>query len=345
MQTTTVSVGPLQGVLHVPLGTPRGWVLLAHCFDCGDDLPVAQRIAEALTARGFGVLRTLAVARDHESAVAELLVAARWLAEVHEAPDLLVGHSVGGAAALVAAQQLEHVRGVVTLGAPSEPRPALEEAVPALRRALLVLHSPQDNTVGIRHARWIYEAARHPKSFISLDGADHAIGDAADAAYVAEVVSSWASRYLPAQERPEAEPHVVHVRGGRQGYATDIVASGHSLRADEPVALGGTDTGPNPYDLLLASVGACTCITLRMYADRKGWPLHGVHVALRHHKQHVDACADCETEKGKVDIIEKVLTLEGPLSEAQRTRLKDISTRCPVHRSLLSEVKVRTSLS
>ena len=209
-------------------------------------------------------------------------------------------------------------------------------------------HSPQDAIVGVENARRIFEAARHPKSFVSLDGADHLLTDPEDARYVGSVLAAWAHRYLePAVEAKDADVEkggAVVVEGGPQGYAQRVIAGPHVVPADEPESLGGTDTGPTPYDYLLAALGACTNITVRMYADRKKWPLEGVSTTLRHTRIHARDCEDCETTTGLVDDVEKRLVLKGPLEAAQRERLVEISKKCPVHKTMLGETRIRTVL-
>lgn len=386
----------LAGRIDHPRGAPRGWALFAHCFTCGKDLAAARRIAEALAQRGFGVLRfdfTGLGQSEGEFAdttfssnVADLVAAADFLRREHAAPTVLIGHSLGGAAVIAAAQAIEEVRAVATLGAPYRPAhvkhliegqaPDLREGgearvkigprsftlragfladleeqnqperIAELRRALLILHAPGDAIVPVDEARKIYEAARHPKSFVSLDDADHLLSRPADAEYAAEVIAAWSARYLPEPEGPAPEEQgVVRVEGGAVGFATTVVAGEHRLRADEPRSVGGTDTGPAPYDFLLAGLGACTSMTLRMYADRKGWPLEGVSVRLRHEKIHAKDCEECETKEGRVDRIERELVLRGPLDAEQRARLLEIADRCPVHRTLEGEIRVETRLS
>jgi len=319
--------------------------------------------------------------------VDDIVAAAEALRERHRAPALLVGHSLGGSAVLAAASRIEEVVGVATIGAPVEPdhvaklfdasideirsrgeatvdlggRPFTigkaflediekqcnRESIAALGRALVIFHSPQDQIVDIDNARMIYEAARHPKSFVSLDGADHLLLRRADSRYVATVLWAWATRYLPDEivEVPEDEPEgQVVVEGKAGGYLQQVRARGHVFSADEPLSVGGSDQGPTPYELLLASLGACTTITLQMYAGRKEWPLEGVRVALDHHRRHVKDVEDAEKSSGKVDVIEKRLELRGDLSKDQRTRLFEISARCPVHRTLLNEIKIRSEL-
>ncbi len=226
----------------------------------------------------------------------------------------------------------------------------LSEALGKLKKALLVFHAPRDQTVGIETAGEIFAAAKHPKSFISLDDADHLLSRKSDAVYVAEVLSAWVGRYLDgaaeAAPAPEAaEGAVVVTETGEGPFAQRITAGRHVLRADEPPAVGGKNSGPTPYDLLLAGLGACTSMTLRMYAGRKKWPLEKVSVALRHEKIHAQDCADCETTEGRVDRIEREITLTGPLDAEQRQRLLEIADKCPVHRTLESEVKVVTALA
>jgi len=329
------------------------------------------------------------------SNIADLVNAADYLRNNHTAPRILIGHSLGGAAVLAVAEHIPEARAVATIGAPAgtehlrhlldESRQEIEETgeaeiclaarpfrirkqfledisnqpqVDRIRRlgaALLVMHSPSDETVGIDNARIIFDAARHPKSFVSLDGADHLLTRAADARFAASMLASWANRYLDegipptseatAPSAEEAEQGVVVVsENGRGPYGQRITAGRHQLNADEPTPVG-LDTGPTPYDLLLAGLGACTSMTLRMYASRKKWPLTGVTVTLRHSRIHAKDCEDCETDSGQLDRIDRVIQLSGALDAEQRRRLIEIADRCPVHRTLHSEVNVRTTLA
>lgn len=227
------------------------------------------------------------------------------------------------------------------------------QRIRGLRRPLLILHAPQDDVVDVDNARRIYEQALHPKSFIALDGADHLLTQAADARYAAGLIAAWAARYLPATEaagRPDtaelATPDgTVHVsERGTGRFAVSVQAGRHALVADEPLTVGGDDLGPSPYDLLLGALGACTAMTLRMYARQKQWPLDHAHVRLSHRKIHASDCADCETTTGKVDQIDREIELGGALDADQRARLLEIADKCPVHRTLHAEIKVTTRL-
>jgi putative redox protein len=311
------------------------------------------------------------------------------LAKHHAAPRLLVGHSLGGAAVLHVADRLSEVKAVATIGAPFDPahvrslfsnketdimkegiatvsiggRPFsirksfledLEARDPAsvvgnLDRALLIMHAPTDQVVGIENAADIYRAARHPKSFVSLDTADHLLSTEADAVYAGHVLSAWSARYVdPEPPRADNGKHAHHITASldRSHYRTEIVASGHVLVADEPESLGGTNEGPSPYDLVSAGLAACTAITLRMYADRKEWPLDHIQVDVVHEKMHAEDC-DCgrDASMGRIDVLDRTVRLQGDLSDVQRQRLLEIANRCPVHRSLdEGKVAVRTKL-
>ena len=387
----------LAALLHRPAGEPAAFALFAHCFTCGKDNLAAKRIAEALAERGIAVLRFdftgLGASEgefantDFSSNVADLVAAADHLRRTAHAPTLLVGHSLGGAAALAAAGQIPEARAVATIAAPSDPahvtglfrdqvadiraegerevvlagRPfrvrreflddvaeqMLLDRVKDLRKALLVLHAPTDDTVGIDNATRIFLAARHPKSFVSLVDADHLLTRRRDALYAAHVIAAWAERYAdaaPAAAGDAARGVVVTETG--EGKLQQIVEIGpHHFLADEPIAAGGLDTGPSPYDLLAAALGTCTAMTLRLYAEQKGLPLTGVTVRLTHAKIHAADCATCETKEGKIDRIERTIALEGALDDAQRARLLEIADKCPVHRTLTSEVEIRTVLA
>ena len=332
------------------------------------------------------------------SNVDDLVAAADWLREHHGAPALLIGHSLGGAAVLAAAGRIADNKAVATIGAPFDPAHVVKqlgqgvaqiqaegsatvqlagrpftvrqafiddltsqrqgERIRRLRRPLMVLHAPRDETVGIDNAGQIFQAAMHPKSFVALDGADHLLSRPDDAQFAADVIAAWAGRYLvagpPAAEPPAAVPGpdqveaalpdgaVQVVERGTGAFAVDVRAGRHRWVSDEPASVGGDDLGPGPYDLLTAALGACTAMTLRMYARHKQWPLDKVTVELTHGKVHAKDCAECETREGKVDRIERVITITGDLDAEQRERLLAIADKCPVHRTLHSEVLVVT---
>lgn len=323
------------------------------------------------------------------SNVADLVRAADHLRETRKGPAILIGHSLGGAAVLAAAGQIPDTKAVVTIAAPSDPahvtglfRDRIEDIrkhgkvevqlagrpfhisseflddiaehnlmaqVAKLHKALLIMHSPTDDTVSIDNATHIFVAAKHPKSFVSLAGADHLLSGKRDAAYVADVIAAWAERYIdPVAAEPVADlgdaPRRVVVRETRASKFQQTVSIGpHQMLADEPVAAGGEDTGPGPYDFVLAGLGACTSMTMRLYADRKSLPLQRVTVTLKHSKIHAEDCAECETEAGMLDQIERLIAMEGALDAEQRRKLMEIADKCPVHRTLTSEIHIVTS--
>jgi uncharacterized OsmC-like protein/alpha-beta hydrolase superfamily lysophospholipase len=321
------------------------------------------------------------------SNVDDLVAAADHLRQTLAAPAILIGHSLGGAAVLAAAHRIPEARAVVTIAAPFDPahvaglfggklpgddpnsevevelagRPFrirrsllddiaqqnLVERIADLHKALLIFHSPTDDIVGIENASRIFLAAKHPKSFISLAGADHLLSRRSDDAYVANVVSAWAERYLdmaaddePVEDTPAGTVIVRETHNGK--FQQEILSGKHRFIADEPVKVGGDDSGPGPYDLLLAALGACTSMTLRMYADQKKLPLTGVEVRLHHDRIHAEDCADCETKEGLIDHIDRSIRLEGDLDAKQRAKLLEIADKCPVHKTLTHEVRINT---
>jgi len=326
---------------------------------------------------------------NFSSNVQDLVAAARYMEETMAPPAILIGHSLGGAAVLQAARQISSARAVATIAAPSEPthvaellddkrdeleahgearvtlagRPfrirkqflddleaqSMREVIRGLRRPLAIFHSPLDRTVGIDNAAAIFEAARHPKRFVSLDQADHLLSREADAQYVGTVIAAWAEKYLETPEREQREQSsddgAVTASTERGGLRTELQAAGHGLIADEPASAGGTGAGPSPYDYLAAALGACTTMTLRMYADQKGWPLEAATARVRHAKIHARDCESCETQQGRVDRLDREIELEGELTAEQRERLLEIADKCPVHRTLHSEIVVETHLS
>ncbi|MFQ5568519.1 MAG: alpha/beta fold hydrolase [Rhodothermales bacterium] len=385
--------------LDLPVdGEPIAYALFAHCFTCSKNLKAVANISRAMNRQGLAVLRFDFTGlgesegdfadTNFSSNIDDLIAAAVFLEEEYEAPSILVGHSLGGAAVLQAAVQLDSVRAVATIGAPYDPhhvehlfegslqeiehrgearvsiggRPftvkkqflddlkdqRVKENLSRLHRPLLIFHSPVDNTVGIENAALIFKAARHPKSFVSLDHADHLLTDAADSEYVGTVLAAWARKYIGARQedrkQTDLDDNQVVARLEGAGYRTEMLANGFPLIADEPVEVGGTNTGPTPYDYLVAALGACTAMTLRMYADHKGWPLETIEVRLNHDKIHAKDCEDCEEKEGMVDRVQRELVFTGPLDEAQRRRLVEISNRCPVHRTLERRIHIVTAL-
>ena len=395
--------------LELPAGEPAAYALFAHCFTCSKDVAAASRISRGLRDRGFAVLRFDFTGlgnsegdfanTNFSSNVADLVAAADHLRSEFRAPELLIGHSLGGAAVLAAKQQIAEVRAIATIGAPSVPQHVehlfadqvdeiegqgfaevslagrkfriekqfiddlgehdLKARLGGLGAALMIFHSPIDETVSIDHARDLYIAAKHPKSFVSLDRADHLLTRPADSAYVADVLSAWAARYVsgdPAKieqsgsgqksassgSAPPAGVVVVSPTTGKFGH--EVRAGKHRFLADEPLSVGGDDRGPTPYDFLLAALGTCTAMTLKMYAERKKWPLEGATVELEHDKIHAADCEECTTREGKVDRIVRRIALHGELDETQRARLFQIADMCPVHRTLEGEITMPTEV-
>jgi uncharacterized OsmC-like protein/fermentation-respiration switch protein FrsA (DUF1100 family) len=321
------------------------------------------------------------------SNVADLVAAADELRRRRRAPAILIGHSLGGTAVLAAASQVAEARAVVTIAAPCDPTHVtglfkehldeistkgevkvalggrqfrikrsfvddlaehmLLEHIGSLRKALLVFHAPTDEIVGIDNASRIFTAAKHPKSFVSLAGADHLLSARSDASYVANVIHAWAERYLEmpadAPSLPDDANTVVVRETGRGRFQQEVAVGRHRFLADEPVGVGGLDSGPGPYDLVLAGLGACTAMTLRLYAERKALPLERTVVRLSHSKIHAADCENCETKEGMIDRIERIITLNGNLDADQRGRLMEIADKCPVHRTLTSEIDIRTA--
>ena len=387
----------LSARLDMPEGPHLATALFAHCFTCGKDISAARRIAGRLAAMGIAVLRFDFTGLGHSkgefgnttftSNVGDLVRAAEELAERGMPPSLLIGHSLGGAAVLKAAGQIDSVKAVATIGAPFDPghvthnfgdaldaitadgkaqvdlagRPftigrdfvedvAATELAPVigkLGRALLVLHAPLDATVGVENATQIFMAAKHPKSFVTLDDADHLVSRPEDAEYAAEVISAWAGRYLdlkPPAPPPGAPEGIVRVsEADAAGFLQDVNSGPeHHTLADEPLAYGGTNKGMTPYGFLSAGLGACTSMTIRMYARRKKWPLDHVSVDVSHDKVHAQ---DADNGEGfRIDTFRREIRLEGDLDDAQRARLLEIADRCPVHRTLEHGAQVETVL-
>jgi len=389
----------LSGVLEHGAGPVLAWAIFAHCFTCSKKSLAASRISRALAAKGIGTLRfdfTGLGESDGDfsgtgfsSNVADLKSAINWMATHDHQVTLLIGHSLGGAAVIVAGSQLPGIKAVATLGAPSDAGHVIEQfktAIPEieargeasvdlagrpfvlrksfledvsganvrqaaaqLKKPLLILHSPIDDVVGIENATGLFLAAKHPKSFISLDHANHLLTSQQDAQHASDIITAWALRYLDPidlseQSLPQTHEVVVRETGVESPYQNEISIGGRRFLADEPESVGGADTGPDPYAWVTGGLGACTAMTLRMYADRKKWPLERVTVSLDHDKQHPADCVDCGP-KDKIDVFSRLIVLEGDLDEEQRNRLLEIADRCPVHRTLESPVKVETVLA
>lgn len=384
--------------LDRPDRRPRAYALFAHCFTCTKDVFAAQRIAASLAEEGVAVLRFDFTGLGHSdgefantdftSNVGDLVAAAEFLARDHAAPQLLIGHSLGGAAVIAAAGRIPSAHAVATIGAPADPEHVrhlfahkrdeiaergsaevelagrrftisqeflddiagrtLRDDLAHLKKALLVFHAPRDEVVGIDNASAIFTAAKHPKSFVSLDDADHLLSRRADAVYVARTLAAWAERYLEApaeaggEEPAPTEGEVIVQETGAGNYQNAVRAGRHRLLADEPRSVGGLDSGPSPYDFLLSALGACTSMTVRMYADLKQLPLARVSVRLTHEKVHAQ---DSTAASGKADLLTRKIHLEGDLSEAQRQRLLEIANKCPVHRTLEGDIRVRSELA
>jgi uncharacterized OsmC-like protein/alpha-beta hydrolase superfamily lysophospholipase len=386
--------------LDLPPGQVRGIALFAHCFTCTKDVLAARRIAGELAATGVGVMRFdftgLGSSQgdfantDFSSNVEDLVRAADYLRETLEAPTILIGHSLGGAAVLAAADRIAEAKAVVTIGAPADVahvlrqlggsletiratgeaevklagRPfrirrsfvedaeahRLEDKIRTLGKALLVMHSPRDTVVGIDNATRIFAAARHPKSFVSLDDADHLVSRPEDASYAAGVIAAWAAHYLrtPASET-DGPAHVVVRETGLGRLQNFVVAGRHRLLADEPVSAGGLDSGPDPYSYLALALGACTSMTLRIYAEYKKLALGRITVEVRHGKVLAEHCVDCgaaaEGRTGRIDRIERTIAIEGGVDDATAAKLVEIAGRCPVHQTLEAGAAVVTKVA
>ncbi|UTW04211.1 OsmC family protein [Amphritea atlantica] len=385
--------------LDLPVGKPAAYALFAHCFTCSKDFQASRRISQRLASLGIAVLRFDFTGLGHSqgefantgfsSNMQDLLQATRFMRENYSAPQLLIGHSLGGAAILAIAREVPEAKAVVTIGAPADPGHvlqnfgdqlgeictegeasvklggreftikrefvedisaiSLERAVSGLRKALLVMHAPLDETVDIVNAARLFQMAKHPKSFVTLDSADHLLSRQEDADYAAEMISAWAQRYIDVQILPKylnAPEGITRVcEADPDSFTQDISAAGHHLIADEPISYGGNYLGPTPYQLVAAGLGACTSMTLRMYARQKKIPLEHVQVDVSHAKIHAQDCLSCDKNGGKIDQFERQITLTGDLTGEQRKRLLEIADRCPVHKTLEGDISIVTRLT
>lgn len=389
----------LSAKLNFPVDKkPLAFAIFAHCFTCNKNFHAVKNISKGLTSNGIAVLlfdfTGLGQSEgEFESTtfttnIQDLFAASDFLSENYEAPKIIIGHSLGGAAALFAAQQLENIKAAVCIAAPFNPyhvthliaddlekikkegkakvniggRPFTisqsfiddlddhkpEEAAKDLRKALLIMHSPQDNVVSIENAAKIYQAAMHPKSFISLDGADHLMQDESDSIYAGSMIAHWVRKYLVSEiaedeDRLESDFKVA-VQTSNESLSTEIKAGRHHLVADEPKDVGGDDSGPTPYDLLSAALGACTSMTVQMYAKRKKWELNEVTVHIDHQKKHEQDALKEGKKSAKLDHFTRKIELQGNLDQEQRERLLEIANRCPVKRTLTSDIQIHSEL-
>lgn len=331
---------------------------------------------------------------NFSSNVQDLISAADYLEANYKAPSLLIGHSLGGAAVLSAAASIPSTKAIATIAAPAtadhvrhlfsntvdtllkegeaQVRLGLKEFtirkqllddldqnttiahIAKLKAALLVFHAPLDELVSIDEAAKIYQAAKHPKSFISLDGADHLLSKKQDSEYVALTLSAWASRYLDLPIEPKGKtvpketpssPGEVLVTELDKTFLRGLYSDSHQLISDEPEKYGGSNKGPTPYDLLLMALGSCTSMTLRMYANQKNLALTNIRVQLKHERIHANDCTNCGDRVGQLDRIVRYIKLEGDLTEKERARLLEIADRCPVHRTLENQPIISTEES
>ncbi|MGB1313069.1 MAG: alpha/beta fold hydrolase [Bizionia paragorgiae] len=387
----------LKGRLELPTHQkPHNFVLFAHCFTCNKNLSAVRNISRALTAKGFGVLRFDFTGLGESSGdfentnfsgnILDLIEASKYLEENYAAPTLLIGHSLGGAAAIFAADAIDSIKAVATIAAPSNPdhvqhllksnleeinttgkavvnlggrdftikkqflddikSKSLPEIAKNLNKALLILHSPQDRIVGIKNAEDLYIAAKHPKSFVSLDGSDHLLMQKEDSIYVGELIASWAKRYIPIPENDilKTTHDVVASLAKEEGFTTQLRSGNHNLIADEPLSFGGNDFGPSPYDYVSAGLSACTAMTVQMYAKRKQWDLDNIEVHTSYSKTHAEDCANCEENSAKIDTFKRTIKLTGQLDDKQIKRLLQIADKCPVHKTLHSVAQIITTL-
>ncbi len=385
----------ISAILDLPLDErPEAYALFAHCFTCSKNLLTVKRISRSLTNEGIAVFRFDFTGlgqsegefseTNFSSNLADLQLAADYLKEHYESPQLLIGHSLGGTAALHSATNIKSVKAVATIGSPFEAahvkhmfqskldeleqkgeaevdiggrsfrfkasflddisKQSTSEILPELQRALLVFHSPQDRIVNIDEAASIYNAAKHPKSFVSLDGADHLVRNESDATYVGDVIASWARRYIPKQPKNELSlQQQVAVRSTENRFTTELRAGKHHFLADEPESVGGLNAGPAPYDLLLSALGACTSMTIKMYADHKGIDIGELETHLSHERQHKKDASNCDKKGAYLSTLKREIRFDDKLDNDIRKKLIEIANKCPVHRTLEGPIEISTS--
>ncbi len=394
---TNISGQTLSGRLELPADQhPHNFALFAHCFTCNKNLSAVRNISRALTSQGYGVLRFDFTGLGESEGdfsdtnfsgnVEDLIAASDFLSNTYKSPSLLIGHSLGGAAAIFAAEKIDSIKAVATIGAPSNPihvqhllksglkeiqangiatinlsgrdftikkqflddleTKSLPEIAKKLNKALLVMHSPQDTTVGIKNAEEIYLAAKHPKSFVTLDNADHLLMRKEDSIYAGNVIAGWSTRYVEIPLKPllKSGHHVIASLGNAEGFTTQMKVGNHYLTADEPENVGGNDFGPSPYEYVSAGLSACTAMTIKMYVARKGWDLENIEVHTSYSKSYNIDCINCEDPSAKIDTFKREIKLEGNLNKKQISRILQIADKCPVHKTLHSEIQVITSL-
>ncbi|MEW4923811.1 bifunctional alpha/beta hydrolase/OsmC family protein [Algibacter sp. 2305UL17-15] len=389
----------LQAYLELPADEkPQYYAIFAHCFTCSSTLGAVKNISKSLTSHGFGVVRFdfTGLGRSEgefsesyfSANVDDLIAVNDYLKEKYQSPSLLVGHSLGGAAVIVAASKLENIKAVATVGAPATAshvthlfshgieevkekgevevniggRPFkineefvedfgktdLPEITKNLRKPLLIMHAPFDQIVGIKNAEKLYHRAHHPKSFVSLDGADHLLSDSKDSRYVGNMIGTWVQRYFEQKDNTmldtKGEQLVAHLNLVEDNFTTSIQTKKHNFIADEPASIGGDDFGPSPYDFLSAGLAACTVMTLKMYAQRKKWDLQEVYAYITYSKKHSDDLMLEIDEPTRIDHLQKRLKFVGNLDEQQKAKLKEIASKCPVHRTLLSDTIIETEV-
>ncbi|GAB3646970.1 bifunctional alpha/beta hydrolase/OsmC family protein [Echinicola sediminis] len=389
----------LQAHLELPANQkPKHYAIFAHCFTCNSDLTAVRTISRALTTYGFGVVRFDftglggSEGQFSESSfsanVSDLLAVNEFLKENYREAELLVGHSLGGAAVLVAASKLPAVSAITTIAAPASlghvkhliskqadnipeegevqvtigGRPflinkdfiddldqtALSSIVKSLRKPLLIMHAPGDKTVGIENAEELYHQAFHPKSFITLDGADHLLTQRKDSDYVGRMIGAWSQRYFEEEDNSmldrKGEQLVAHLDVENDEFTTRIQTSKHTFLSDEPTDVGGDGFGPSPYDFLSAALASCTVMTIKLYAERKGWDLKEVYAYITYSKKHSDDLKVDVEQPGNLDFLSKKLKFVGNLDKKQQEKLKEIASKCPVHRTLQTQTVIETEL-